>query len=338
MEVLADLLEEVKFRERFRGYDPDEVDAYVVTVTAAVAQVQSRLTELQHRVDAAEAQSPTRVLVLAQRTADAALAEAHEETVTITGAARLRAEQLMAEAAVERRRILEEAERDAVEAAEIALGRIRVKTSELEATRTGLQREVVALENRAAELRSMLMSSLAAFQSAIDALEAVSDNQRVPSPEISTAEVAESDLSQVEPVWGGEAADLVPVSEFESARVPAGGVVEEIEAAGAVPIMHRPPPPVAREVAEDAEEEQSHGDHLVTLADMQISSTSSNVSDHRTAEAVLDPDMAGPATQPIALGTDGSPPLFDDEAVADDPLIEQLRRTVANKQPPPEYD
>ena len=55
MDELSPLFQEIEFHERFRGYDPDEVDAYVDRIAKAAALVQGRLTALQERVDAAEA-------------------------------------------------------------------------------------------------------------------------------------------------------------------------------------------------------------------------------------------------------------------------------------------
>ena len=97
MDELSPLFHDIEFNERFRGYDVDEVDAYVDRVAKAAAMVQGRIAELQERVVAAEGQvrngAPgsddglsdqddarlSRVLVLAQRTADAAIEEAEAE-------------------------------------------------------------------------------------------------------------------------------------------------------------------------------------------------------------------------------------------------------------------
>ena len=85
MDELSPLFQEIEFHEKLRGYDPDEVDAYVDRVARAAAVLKGRLIELQERVEAAEARGGpapteaedtlTRTLVLAQRTADAAIAE-----------------------------------------------------------------------------------------------------------------------------------------------------------------------------------------------------------------------------------------------------------------------
>ena len=38
MEEFSTLLQEIQFSERFRGYDPDEVDAYVHAIAKAAAR------------------------------------------------------------------------------------------------------------------------------------------------------------------------------------------------------------------------------------------------------------------------------------------------------------
>ena len=93
MDELSPMFQEIEFHERWRGYDPDEVDAYVDRVAKVAAVAHGRLAELHERVESAEARGAgtgeatetlTRTLVLAQRTADAAIAEAREEADRVT--------------------------------------------------------------------------------------------------------------------------------------------------------------------------------------------------------------------------------------------------------------
>ena len=57
MDELSPLFQDIEFRERLRGYDVAEVDAYIERVARAAALVHGRITELQQRADAAEALS-----------------------------------------------------------------------------------------------------------------------------------------------------------------------------------------------------------------------------------------------------------------------------------------
>ena len=86
MDVSPQVLRDVEFREKWRGYSPDEVDEFLEQVAAGVEQLQARLREADDRAIRAERRvletsddDVRRALVLAQRTADAALAEAKEE-------------------------------------------------------------------------------------------------------------------------------------------------------------------------------------------------------------------------------------------------------------------
>ncbi len=108
MDGLSSLLQQVSFRESWRGYDPDQVDAYVDQVSKAVAWAQREIATLAERVEAAETRSDeisdpqpeipasgvsqtpeglARTLALAQSAADEAVAEARQQ-----------AEQMVAEA------------------------------------------------------------------------------------------------------------------------------------------------------------------------------------------------------------------------------------------------
>ena len=92
------LTEGTDFQQVRRGYDPDEVDDFLERVAAAVSRLQGQLVEANRRAEAAEAaaraggqssgqpapenalvEEMQRTLVLAQRTADAAVREAREE-------------------------------------------------------------------------------------------------------------------------------------------------------------------------------------------------------------------------------------------------------------------
>ena len=110
MSALNDLAREVRFRERMRGYDYDEVDKYVQAVNQAVVEATAQIDELNDRLRKLESDGSRedemidtrdtllRTLVLAQRTADTAVAEAHSEAKAITDAAQERAARTVWEA------------------------------------------------------------------------------------------------------------------------------------------------------------------------------------------------------------------------------------------------
>lgn len=426
METLTDLFQDIKFRERFRGYDSAEVDAYVIAVAKAAAQLQGRLMELQQRAVAAEAllggndangngeageagPSPYQVLALAQRTADAAVGEARQEASSIVEAARRQAEQTLAEAAdkakaqlaradgdarsrvqeaeyqcslmraeaeADRERMLEEARRRAVEAAEAERDRIMAEVNGLEATRIGLRAEVDTLQISRSEHLSTLTGSIAALQTAIDGLAGASPLAVPPTDaaaEIPTAASTRpagpmsepkpfeplpaapvsAEPRPSEPVSAGVAPEPVSteVPSELSEPVSAGVAPEPFDGAGAV-VVDEPG-------ASDADFDTSGisdlvppapPNRLVTATDIDMVAAGLNVLDRRqtsSSSAYLDPDIAGPATQPMSAvadaaapdpaAADESPPFFDGEP-DNGLLVEQLRQAVTEDDPLPGSD
>ena len=142
--ITPESVREVQFREKLRGYHPDDVDAFVAAVAAAVESLEqrarlaeSRLAEVESRSSAAvEAEdSLRRTLVLAQRTADLAIQEAREEAERVRAETRAERDAADAELAERRARLQSEAEEES-----------RADRARLLAERTALQRDVAALE------------------------------------------------------------------------------------------------------------------------------------------------------------------------------------------------
>ncbi len=205
MNALSDLAAEVKFRERMRGYDYEEVDNYVKTVSRVTAQARDRIAELEHRVDQLESQDGNdegvteiretllRTLVLAQRTADSAVSEARSEAQSITDSAKERAAKTVSEAetaANERLRSAEEraarmlseseengqiiiAEAKRTAATELASEREQAQEElrDLETTRSDLESIVAEIQARLDNERDMLRSLAVSFQSFVEKFE-----------------------------------------------------------------------------------------------------------------------------------------------------------------------
>ena len=142
--ITPESVRNVQFREKLRGYHPDDVDAFVAAVAQAVEGLEqraklaeSKLRELETRTaGASEAEdSLRRTLVLAQRTADLAIQEAREEAERVLEETRGQREAAEAELAELRTRMREEAEAEH-----------RGTRDQLVAERTALQRDVAALE------------------------------------------------------------------------------------------------------------------------------------------------------------------------------------------------
>src|SRR5437867_3042879 len=145
MDVSPKTLREVEFREKLRGYHPEDVDQFLERVAAGIEALQDRLRQTTERaVHAEELAAATgesdealrRTLVLAQKTADAAVDEARTQATAIVD-----------EAAEKARAIVEGARRKAAEIATDAQAQLREDIAVLEATRSRLVDDVRAFED-----------------------------------------------------------------------------------------------------------------------------------------------------------------------------------------------
>lgn len=121
MDMNAKSIRNVQFREKVRGYHPSDVDAFVSAVAETVERLErqakeaaSQLAELESRTSAnSEAEdSLRRTLVLAQRTADAAVQEARDEAARVMAEAEEERAAALAEVAELRQRLQSEAEEE----------------------------------------------------------------------------------------------------------------------------------------------------------------------------------------------------------------------------------
>lgn len=144
MDVSPETILDVQFREKLRGYHPDDVDEFLKRVARTVEALEERVREASQRALVAEQRvadaagveaSLQRTLVLAQRTADLAIQEAREEAAAIVAEARAEREAIVAEAGELRARLAAEAEAD-----------VRAELVRLHGVREQLQADVAALE------------------------------------------------------------------------------------------------------------------------------------------------------------------------------------------------
>lgn len=194
--TLKRLLEQAEFSRTKRGYTPEEVDDFLDRAVAMATKVEARLTqamaqetvepapgtspeeieaEVSRRVDAAlaeqRAQAPaveaepaadkvdevSRTLVLAQRTADAAVKEAREDAARLLADAETRA----SEARTELTKQID------VERSE-AQKRLAEEIATLEGAREALRSDVGVLERHVEEQRNQLRSTVNELQRLLD--------------------------------------------------------------------------------------------------------------------------------------------------------------------------
>lgn len=206
MDVTPQLLHEVEFREAKRGgYNTQDVDEFLERLAVGLERQDAQLREARHRLDEAEAQALAleqraaaaerragdtgdadetlkRTLVLAQRTADAAIKEAQEEAAQTVADAQEQASRLLADAEEASARARADADREAREAHEEARERALSELRELEAARDQLQHDVDALDAHLADQRERIRVAAHELEQLLDDPASLGD---VPRPEIS---------------------------------------------------------------------------------------------------------------------------------------------------------
>ena len=344
--TLKRLLEHAEFKKyRGKGYDPTEVDDFLDRAAAMAGKVEVQLTqaleqakaggggapaepdpeaveaEVERRVAERLAEAPAapaedeiaaeaqRTLVMAQRTADAAVREAREDAEKLVSAAKEQAEALLADAEARASKINAECdERAATSKAEVeaesarerreARQRLATEIGELEGLRETLRSDVSVLERHVEEQRSQLGSTLAELQQILDD---PSGFRLAPAPPLADPALPDfSDLAEPEP----EAP-----AELE--------VVEADDAAAAAEA------PAAAEAAEPAAEEPDASVAPPRLSFDEV--------DHE-APGLEEPD-AGPPTAPVSAVDLGLDAPLGGPSDGDDAFLTELRKAMADDEP-----
>jgi DivIVA domain-containing protein len=162
MELSPKSITGVQFRTVRKGYDPEEVRGFLAQLARGVEAVQAqsaatesrarslmtKLQELNARDDPDPGESMKRTLLLAQRTADAAVAEAHEEARALVAAAEEKSRTTLADTQAKAEQLVTDAEADARRAASVEKTRIEAEVAALTARRDELHAEATVLEGQ----------------------------------------------------------------------------------------------------------------------------------------------------------------------------------------------
>ncbi len=166
MDVSPKMLRDVEFREKMRGYHPEDVDQFLEQVAAGVEVLQDRLRQAVERAQRAEAaaaeagdsdETLRKTLVLAQRTADLAVQEAREQAARILAGAEQQAQAIIVEADERGRRTHED-----------AIAECRAELSRLESARAQAQQDVDTLNRWLDEHKAHLHEALSDAIAAVD--------------------------------------------------------------------------------------------------------------------------------------------------------------------------
>lgn len=188
MDISSSLTGTKEFRIVKRGYDPDEVNAFLDQIALGVGELKRKLAEAEDKAAAAKAQAAApaapaapapapppapapersaeaeeihRALILAQRAADEEVRKATEQGEEMLAGARAQAEELRREAEAEVARRREEGRAG-----------LLAEIDELEQARDSLANDVVVLERHVEEQREVVQAAIGELQSLIDHPEA----------------------------------------------------------------------------------------------------------------------------------------------------------------------
>jgi len=234
MDVTPQLLHDVEFREAKRGgYNTQDVDDFLERLAVGLERQDASVKDARQRIEAAEArvaeaerravqaeqratdtsdsdETLKRTLVLAQRTADAAIREAEEQASKTLSSAQDQAARLLADAQETSARARAEAEDDARRAQQEARDLVQAEMRELEAARDQLHDDVDVLERHLDEQRDRLRHTVRELQMLLDDPAAlrqievpVVSDVRAPAPEAPRVPlVASDDIDLDDDMWG----------------------------------------------------------------------------------------------------------------------------------------
>jgi DivIVA domain-containing protein len=351
MDGTPHLLTDVKFSERRRGYDPEEVDNFLERVSGAVAQLQDKLREATARAeeadariaeakrgeaaamaelaragevaerpepldDEAEAARASKILLMAQKTADATIEDANNTAQQAIAEARAKASELRAEAESEAAKARADAKREAAELVEEQRAIVVRDVKDLEELRASVKADVELLQRHVEEQRNRLRLGLEALQGVIDDPAALRLDG---PPEIGNASITDvlADVDEDETVIDIEATEADVSHEPAPAPEPASSDASAAAASddpvvllnngvdiGGVDLTSPPAAPVASGVFGGAGEPQPRREPDIDLASEELFAAADRKDD------------AGPPTQSFSPFAEAEDPLGppDDDA------------------------
>ncbi len=330
MDVTPRELRDIDIRERLGGYNKDDVDDLLERAAARIEAMEGQLRSAQTQVEASAADTGKtretedmlhRTLLLAQRAADEAVAEAQTK-----------ARQMLDDAESKSRSMLNEAESNARRQADTERRRLETEVLDFGAKRDALVADVDALERFESDYRARLRRAVEAD------LEMLSSKGSVaPSPRPTTHDVEMPAASKAPSNVTTEHTVTPPpaVAVETSASTPAPAVPAAAPVPSSAPIATASPaPPVSPPAApEPAGAPPVAESAPVTpppafFADADASAPSVEAAPAATAPPWEEAASTPPVTRPPLFDADPEPEHLDDDA-----FFASLREAVTDETP-----
>jgi DivIVA domain-containing protein len=257
MDISPQTIRSTGFKTVKKGYDPDEVESFRNQVAAAVETAQNQATAMEARARAAVAklqevshqmaegsreaapaktgdtENISRTLLLAQRTADAAVAEARAEADKITSHAREEASRVLDSARTMAAKTVDDSRADARRAVEDERVKAENEVQALLARRDFLLGDVDHLEQYLQAQRERLRDAAVQLQELIDRVPGGLGDMRRPLLSASAEPLAGDETAPMEAPHAGDEEDA-PV-QHEDAFDDGGNITAEVPVVPADP-------------------------------------------------------------------------------------------------------
>jgi DivIVA domain-containing protein len=218
MEITARELRDIEIREAFRGYHRDDVNDLLERAAATIDAANERVRQMSERLGSAQLDSGRtretedilhRTLLLAQRAADEAVAEAQAK-----------ARQMIDDADVKSRRTIAEAEAEARLRGETEKRRLEQEVLELATQRDTLTSDIETLSRYESEYRDRLLRALEADLETLRGRSAVAPGPKPETHEIELPAAGESVMRRDDPMTSTREIDMRSVMEEQAPPPP----------------------------------------------------------------------------------------------------------------------
>jgi len=320
MEITPRELRDIEIKEGIRGYHRDEVNDLLERAAATIEERESRINQLTDRLSSAQSEAGRtretedvlhRTLLLAQRAADEAVAEATAK-----------ARQMLDDADIQSRRLVADSEAEARRKGESERRRLEEEVLELASRRDALLADVEALTRFEAEYRERMVRALEADLSALRSRPTTAPGSRPEPSEVELPSLTDADDKEAEPARAAPAAK-------PAAPTPGAGTAPQADPAPSAPA---PAPASAKDTSVNAATHEVDVRTLFEQAKPAIVTDDETMATRAAAAAVRpqEPARSNNAPQPIdLLSNDGA----DADVLDDDAFFATLRDAVHDEAP-----
>jgi len=327
MEITPRELRDIEIKEGIRGYHRDEVNDLLERAAATIEERESRISQLTDRLSSAQSEAGRtretedvlhRTLLLAQRAADEAVAEATAK-----------ARQMLDDADIQSRRLVADSEAEARRKVESERRRLEEEVLELASRRDALLADVEALTRFEAEYRERMVRALEADLSALRSRPTTAPGSRPEPSEVELPSLTDADDKEAEP-----ARATAPAAK-PAAPTPEAAPAPQSAPAPSAPAPERAPTPAPASAKDTSVNAATHEVDVRTLfeqAKPAIVTDDETMATRAAAAAVRpqEPARSNNAPQPIdLLSNDGA----DADVLDDDAFFATLRDAVHDEAP-----